>query len=124
MYYGDSKASVYARKTFLPSFIRNIDKEEWAGGFENLMQDVKVKGALVDKIFKTDLAKDKEEVKEKRKEARQELKLSLAVDDYKKEYNALSPLEKYEVDKKAESEALKKFPTPNRENYNKEQDNK
>lgn len=121
MYYGDSKWSVNARKTFLPSIVRNIDKEEWAGGFENMMQDVYVKNTAVDKMFKTDLAADKSEVKEKRKETREALKLRLSQEKYSKEYNDLTPGERYIVDKKAEKQALKDVPTPKRKDYDEEQ---
>ena len=124
IYYGDSKWSVQLRKTFIPALARNVDKEEWAGGFETLMQDVYVKNTAVDKFFKTDLANDKKEVLEKRKETREALKIELAEDKYNKDYNDLTPGERYVVDKKAESKALKEVPTPKRKDYDKDQNKK
>lgn len=122
MYLGDPKWQVNMRKTFLPSLVRNADKEEWAAGFENMMQDVYVKNTAVDKMFKTDLANDKSEVKQQRKEAREALKISLAQDEYDKDYNDLAPDERYQVDKKAEKQALREVPTPKRSDYNEEQE--
>lgn len=122
MYYGDPKWQVTLRKTFIFSLVRNIDKEEWAGGFEGMMQDVYVKNTAVDKMFKTDLAADRAEAKETRKETRDALKIQLAQDEYDKDYNDLAPDERYQVDKKAEKQALREVPTPKRSDYNEEQE--
>lgn len=123
MYHGDDKSSVFARKALLPQAFRNIGKKEWIGGFEIVGDQEYQKTDLIDKIFESDLKKDKKEQKIKRAEIKLQTQQEIAVEKYGIDYNDLSIEEQISVDRKVTKELRKNkdYKFKDRESYDENQ---
>jgi hypothetical protein len=102
MYYGDSKIEVAARKHLLPSFFKNLGKDEWAGGFENLTQEDYNK-SLWDKMMNTtDLKKDQKNFSVNKSTSMVQIKEEVTQEFLGKSFKEITdPLEEDAVEKVA-----------------------
>lgn len=107
MYHGDNKTTVFARKAFLPQAFRNIGKENWMGGFEIVGDQEYQKTDYIDKLFESDLKKERKEQKIKRAEIKMQTQQEIAIEKYGKDYNNLEVEEQILVDRKVTKELRK-----------------
>jgi hypothetical protein len=123
MYHGDSKGSVFMRKAFLPQMFRNIGKDEYMFGFEIVGDREYQQTDLIDKMFETDMKKDKKEQKITRQKIKLVKEQEVAKKYFNKDYRKLSTEEKIKADAqvKRELKGVADYQYKTRKDYDDEQ---
>lgn len=120
---GQSKAGNGWRKMLLPTPVRGAGQDNWALGFESMLEKEWQNNDFTDKVFDSDYKIDKKEATKARKARALQI-----IEEYEEtkgiDFQELEPGKQDRIKKNAQKKAKKEKPNPKRSAYDEEQEKK